>query len=386
MDFGRGGPKGHRLEVGDQHRRPQQAPGPDFNASGNWQQRGFESQAAGRSASKEFGLMQQPGGGWGRPTMEQVQGIANAWGQGPSQLVQTPYDIGGARWMFGAGGAQYTGQAAGGGGPYQPGRPGGGGGQGPGGAAGWMADRTNLGRPAQGGGGGQLGPGARNLGRPNQGGGGAGGAQGGGGGGRRVPPEQPGMPGYPGTAPMSGNVGIPGPTPLPPNAPQNFLPMTPEFEAARRAAEDQRSAQLSDIYAQMGLIAPQAAVANARMGTDYQYGVDALSEQMANRGLVGSGPAQYLRQRDIDVPFGRAQQDMAFQIAQQYGGLGSAEAQVGLGYNQSMMEALLDMAAQQAAEQPLSLPQYSRRPRKPRGQNRAGNRRRPGRSRRNRRK
>jgi len=339
---------------------PRRNRGLDFNASGNWQQRGFQNQAAARSVSKEFGLMQQPGGGWGRPTMGQVQGIANAWGQGRSQPVQTPYDIGGARWMLGAGGAQYTGQAAGGGGAYHP-NLGGPGGAAPGNIAGGGHPqpfrtqignrRGNVGGQGGGGGGGQ-GPGARNFGRPNQGGGGGG-------------PRPINFPQGPGGGQSQGQAaqgqGYPGFPPMP-QRPPNFLPMTPQFEAAQRGANDQYSAQMMNLTNQQGLIDPAIQLQMSRMGTDVGYAKSGLQEDLANRGMYQSGSYPYLYQRDIGIPYGRNVQDMLLGAAGQYGDIAGGMGQAGLGYNQQMMEALLNRAAQVAAEPPMASPQFGYRP------------------------
>ncbi len=177
--------------------------------------------------------------------------------------------------------------------------------------------------------------------------------------------------------PMAAPPAFPGLTPLPANAPTDFLPMTPQFEATRRGAEDRYAGALADINAARGLVSPQMDLATARLGTDEQYALQRLAEDVANRGIAGSGAAGYLRGRDIGVPFGRAYQDLALQGAQQLGGLSTAEGAAGLDYNQAMLEDFLSRAAQVAAEQPLSVPQYNRpakAPRSSRSRSRSRNR------------
>jgi hypothetical protein len=81
-----------------------------------WQQRGFGSQDAARSVSKQYGLVQQPGGGWGKPTMDWFTNEMNLQGYGPQAQAGalnesgTPVAIGGARWMMGKNGLNFTGQ------------------------------------------------------------------------------------------------------------------------------------------------------------------------------------------------------------------------------------------------------------------------------------
>jgi hypothetical protein len=72
--------------------------------------RGFASVDAMKSAQRGMGLIQQADGSYKKVTQADVQGMADRLGQGADQTAATPYNVGGARWMFGQGGAVFTGQ------------------------------------------------------------------------------------------------------------------------------------------------------------------------------------------------------------------------------------------------------------------------------------
>jgi len=105
------------------------------------------------------------------------------------------------------------------------------------------------------------------------------------------------------------------------------------------------------------MIEPWMGFQTARMDTDRKYATQGLEEEMAGRGIYNSSIRPYLQKRDIDVPYGRGQQDLAMSAAQQYADLASELGGANLGYNQTLMEELLNRAAQMAAEMPMSLPQ-----------------------------
>jgi len=83
----------------------------------SWQDRGFESQDAARSVQRQYGLVQGENGGWERPDSAflQRQMDAQGWGIQDQQGALnngTPVAIGGARWLMGANGMDFTGQAS----------------------------------------------------------------------------------------------------------------------------------------------------------------------------------------------------------------------------------------------------------------------------------
>jgi hypothetical protein len=241
--------------------------------------------------------------------------------------------VGGERWMAGAGGLKFTGQ------PTDnidarfktPGL---------------HADRTNIGY----GGGPQ--PGRTPPGK----------VQGGPHGSRRQRqiPEGPGMPGFtPGAQAEAG--GAPGGGlgfPQTPAAPPSFLPMTPQYEAGRRSADDQLMQQLQGYQNQQNLVAPAVNLQTNRLMTDQGYAGQKLNEDLANRGLYQSGVNPYLYERDISIPYGRAYQDLALGAGQQYGNLMGQTGEAYGDYGSALTELMLNRAAQAAQQLPLSLPQF----------------------------
>jgi hypothetical protein len=77
--------------------------------------RGFESADAAKSVSRQYGLVKQEDGSFAKPTMDWFTQRMEAAGWGPqaqalAQNEGNPVAIGGARWMMGKNGLQYTGQ------------------------------------------------------------------------------------------------------------------------------------------------------------------------------------------------------------------------------------------------------------------------------------
>ena len=378
-----------------------QGPGPRRLSPGwadpqSWKQRGFESQDAARSVSRQYGLVRDENGDWGKPTQGFLEHQVDPWMHN-AYGNSTPVGIGGARWMVGNEGAQFTGQATdavdpnhpnwGGGGAYNAGaqaqtayNPGGGGGgggrpnprrnQGPGGM-------PNQGIPSGGNGGGGNRPG------------GAGGRQGGGRNGHRGGNQNQGgqRPGYPGVG-TAGALGEYANFPAPQAPAENFLPMTPQFEAGRRGLADEQMSQQADILGQQALVDPLYQQQKARLETDRWYEKERMKEQLAGRGVftpygaggqqagsvmndplsTGGGIGQYLGQRDIQIPYGRQFSDMGQNAFNQYGGLNNLYGDTELAYNQGMAELLLGRAADAAEMMPMNVPQYSNGNRILRGQ------------------
>lgn len=105
------------FQVGVPGPMPRQQQGGGFAPNRGWQDRGFESKDAAQSVNRQYGLVKQSGGGWGRPDSDflQRQMDAQGWGiqdQASSLNSGTPVAIGGARWMMGKNGMDFTGQAS----------------------------------------------------------------------------------------------------------------------------------------------------------------------------------------------------------------------------------------------------------------------------------
>lgn len=378
-----------------------------------WAERGFESQDAARSVQRQYGLVKGADGGWVKPDMDFFARQMESQGWGPNAQAGalsgagTPVGIGGARWMIGKNGFDFTGQAsdvpfgnrpvgnaynatqqipygqpqkAGGGIPVTDGR-GGGGGQA-------QLDPREWNRQGF-----QAGPPRRNPGPI----GGAG--QGKGGGGIPVTDgrgQGPGPAGNKGPGRAQPGQGTPArlgqysnfPAPQQPAA--NFLPMTPQFEAGRRGLDDEYMAGMNQIQNQQNMINPLYQQQLARMATDEAFGKEALMEGAANRGILSgganpTGASQYLWNRDIQVPYGRERSDLATAASGAYGQSAEAMSGLGLQYNQGLAELLLNRAADAAANIPMNVPQFSTGGRNLRGQQYNNRPRKGGQNRRNRR-
>lgn len=147
--------------------------------------------------------------------------------------------------------------------------------------------------------------------------------------------------------------------PAPQNPPPNFLPNTPGFEAGIRGLEDQYSQQRLGVINNQNLIDPMVRQQFERMSTDAGYSANQHVESMADRGLWDSSVNPYLYQRDIAIPYGRGQQDLADWAAQQYTGSASDLGELDLGYMQQLAELYLNAAAESAANLPMNVPQFS---------------------------
>lgn len=173
-----------------------------------------------------------------------------------------------------------------------------------------------------------------------------------------TPPVAPGVGGWP--------------TP-PPRIP-NFLPMTPGFEATQRGANDALTGAEGQ-YAQGQIMTPaQIGLQKQRLTTDMGVATDRLKENLAERGVytpwaaestaqapvraqspAGGGIGQALYSRSVATPFGRQFQDLGAQGAGQYSGLAQGMAGAELGYNQDIMQGLLQRASDAYQQQPYSL-------------------------------
>lgn len=160
------------------------------------------------------------------------------------------------------------------------------------------------------------------------------------------------------------NLGGVGGYPALPGQIPNFLPNTPQFEAAQRGANDQLTAAEGQYAAGQQMIPAEANLQRARLNTDQAYATEAEKEMLAQRGIfaTGSGPAgtggvsSYLMGRDVSTPFGRQFQDLGANVAGQYGNLASQYGGAQLGFNQDIMNALLQRASDAYGQMPMSIP------------------------------
>ena len=316
--------------------------GESFGEGQTWKNMGYDSQDAARSVQKQYGLVQGKNGGWEHPDSDflQRQMDAQGWGIQDQQGALnngTPVNVGGARWMMGANGMDFTGTAADTGGtvPYTTG-----------------------------------------------GGGGLGGGGGGGQNGQR--------PGYPGQG-TPGGLGNYANFPAPQGPGAEFMPMTPQYEAGRRGLADEQMGQQTDIMGQQAMVDPLYQQQKSRLETNQNFDTQRMKEELAGRGVytpygagggfgqspdnvaaqdnAGGGIGQYMFNRDIQVPYGRQYSDLATGAAGAYGQGSTAYGDTELAYNQGLTELLLNRASDSAQNISSGVPQWSTGGRNLRGQN-----------------
>lgn len=140
--------------------------------------------------------------------------------------------------------------------------------------------------------------------------------------------------------------------PQTPASAQPFLPMTPGFAASNTANTDAMMAAQSAYTTGINQIQPMANLQRARLGTDRGYAQAQLDESLAGRGIYDSGIRPYLTQEKIAVPYGRAEQDIGLNAAQQYAALAQQLANAQLAAQQDQMSALLQSAQYAAQNMP----------------------------------
>jgi len=151
------------------------------------------------------------------------------------------------------------------------------------------------------------------------------------------------------------------------NVSTNFLPNTPEYTAVQRGAEDQLANSLAGLAYQRAQVPGAINMFNARQGTNIARDTNDINENTAGRGVYDSTIRPDLIMRDVTTPYSRAQQDFQLQMEDLLNQLSMQEGEAKLGYNQSLMEAMLNRGQQVAEEMPLGLPgQYPSGPRRPR--------------------
>lgn len=152
----------------------------------------------------------------------------------------------------------------------------------------------------------------------------------------------------------TGVSGMPAPAPTPPN----FLPLTPGFMNAQGLANDQLAAAEGQYGIAQTMIPAQLNLQRSRINTDMGMAQSRLDEDLAERGVYGNGTGirTDLTNRHIATPFGREYQDVGLYAAAQLADAANQYGAAQLGYNQSMMDALQQRAADVYAAQPLGMP------------------------------
>ena len=148
--------------------------------------------------------------------------------------------------------------------------------------------------------------------------------------------------------------GMPRPAPTVPN----FLPYTPGFMNAQGQANDALTAAEGQYGIAQTMIPAQLNLQRSRINTDMGVAKSQLDENLAERGVYGNGTGirTDLMNRHVATPFGRQYQDVGFNAAAQYADAANQYGAAQLGYNQSIMDALQQRAADVYSAQPLGMP------------------------------
>lgn len=133
------------------------------------------------------------------------------------------------------------------------------------------------------------------------------------------------------------------------------LPLNPMFEEVRRVLEDNLQRALAQIEAERQLLQPQADVTLARLATEQARESGLLDERMIGRGILRSG-IRDIEQNWLSTLYDRRRQDIAFALARALQELASREGEARLAYNQGLMDLMLRIAAQEAANPSLAIP------------------------------
>ena len=146
--------------------------------------------------------------------------------------------------------------------------------------------------------------------------------------------------------------GMPKPAPQVPN----FLPLTPDYMHTQGQANDMLSAAEGAYGIANTLTPAQTRLQTERVNTDMGVAKSQLDEDLAERGMYDSGVRTTLTNRHIATPFGRQYQDIGFGAGSQYADAANQYGGAMLGYNQMLMDALGQRAADVYAAQPLGMP------------------------------
>jgi hypothetical protein len=121
------------------------------------------------------------------------------------------------------------------------------------------------------------------------------------------------------------------------------LPLSPAFEAQRRAVNDQLSATLAQIGVAQQEIPAMVNMITARMSTQQGLDTNRLNESMIGRGLYDSS----IRQQDtgyLNADYDRGRQDVAMDAVRQYRDLATQQSQARTYAEQQLAEMLLALA------------------------------------------
>ncbi len=142
------------------------------------------------------------------------------------------------------------------------------------------------------------------------------------------------------------------------NPPKNMgMPLDPMFEQQRRGLDDSLSASLAGISSQRSMIDPRMQQDLARMGTDQSWNTGLMNESEVGRGMYDSS-IRGMDATNLNTQYDRMRQDLANQSAEQYSLLAQDEGNAYLGYNQGLMELLLQSAEGSASDPYSPMPTY----------------------------
>lgn len=127
------------------------------------------------------------------------------------------------------------------------------------------------------------------------------------------------------------------------------LPLSPEFEAARRALEDNLAAELAAIGVARAEIPALVELVTQRLATD-QAEVERRTNEAANARGVYNSTIRTDDLGDVRAGFDRNRQDFAFDVARMFGELSQRESGARGDYNRSLSELLLALAQDQATD------------------------------------
>lgn len=148
------------------------------------------------------------------------------------------------------------------------------------------------------------------------------------------------------------------------------LPLSPEFEAQRRALEDQLAQELTAIGVARDQIPAYIRLITERLSTEQAEGERQTNEGAEARGIYDST----IRTTDLGrvrTGFDRSRQDLASDTARQYSDLAARQSGALTGYQGGIAELLLALAQQQAQDPNAPTPRPGTEPRK-RGKKKLG--------------
>lgn len=133
------------------------------------------------------------------------------------------------------------------------------------------------------------------------------------------------------------------------------LPLSPQFEAARRLLEDDLARTLGEIGVQRDQIGLLLNVTKQRLSTEQTRDQRSLKESLAERGIFDSSHLG-TEMGTLNLGYDRRRQDLAFDASRQVSDLARAEAGAHNVYSNGLMELLLALANQQAQDPAAPVP------------------------------